>query len=108
MAAVLPRAPTARECGFNVRFDSETAGIVAERRSPSFRRCPVQPTDDDSIAMSIEDVARATTLNRCTVYAEMRAGRLCSFKVGRRRLVSRRALADWVNAREQEERRLAS
>jgi excisionase family DNA binding protein len=68
----------------------------------------VDPTDDPGVAMSIADVARVTTLNRCTVYAELRAGRLRSFKVGRRRLVSRRALDDWVNAREDEQRGMAS
>jgi excisionase family DNA binding protein len=62
----------------------------------------VYPISEDGVALSIAEVARVTTLNRCTVYAELRAGRLRSFKVGRRRLISRRALDDWVRAREQE------
>lgn len=39
---------------------------------------------------------------RRTVYAEIEKGRLSSYKVGARRLISKGAIEDWLNEREAE------
>ncbi|MET0025671.1 MAG: helix-turn-helix domain-containing protein [Sedimenticola sp.] len=46
--------------------------------------------------LSIPEVMDAMGVCRQTVYNEINAGRLKSFKIGKRRLVSPRALDDWV------------
>ena len=52
----------------------------------------------DTLAISINDPARALSLGRTTVYAMIADGRLEAFKLGRRRLVKaesiRRLVAD--------------
>ncbi len=45
---------------------------------------------------TIKDVAARTRLSRSTIYAELANGRLKSVKVGRRRLVTESALADYI------------
>jgi len=45
---------------------------------------------------SVDEVIQCTGLSRQTIYNELNAGRLRSFKVGRRRLVSPAALDSWV------------
>lgn len=50
--------------------------------------------------LSIPEVMTSAGLSRQTVYNEINAGRLKTFKVGRRRLVSPAALAAWVSALE--------
>ena len=52
--------------------------------------------------LSVPEVMESTGLSRQTVYNEINAGRLRTFKVGRRRLVSPAALADWVAALERQ------
>lgn len=49
------------------------------------------------VALSVEDTMRAAGLSRQTIYDEINAGRLRSFKVGHRRLISPAALAQWVS-----------
>jgi excisionase family DNA binding protein len=56
---------------------------------------PVAP-----VALSIDETIRATGLGRSTIYQEMAAGRLKSFKIGRRRFVSPEALTQWRAAHE--------
>lgn len=46
--------------------------------------------------LSVPEVMASTGLSRATIYGEINAGRLRSFKVGARRLVSPAALSDWV------------
>jgi excisionase family DNA binding protein len=45
---------------------------------------------------SIKDVVTRTRLSRSKIYEELANGRLKSVKVGRRRLISESALADYV------------
>ncbi|MCF7984313.1 MAG: helix-turn-helix domain-containing protein [Thiohalocapsa sp.] len=56
----------------------------------------------EPVGLSIPDVVQATGLGRSTVYQEIAAGRLKTFKVGRRRLVAPAALTEWAKARESE------
>lgn len=52
----------------------------------------------EPIALSIDEVGRATGLGRTALYGEIKEGRLRSYKVGRRRFVAPDALRDWVQA----------
>ena len=54
------------------------------------------------IAYSIDDVIRLAGLSRQTVYNEINQGRLKTFTVGRRRLISPDALTDWIARLEQD------
>jgi excisionase family DNA binding protein len=54
---------------------------------------------DDREAVSIVEATRLTGLSRSTIYELIRAGRLRSVKVGRRRLIPRRSCADLFRAR---------
>ncbi|MET0085777.1 MAG: helix-turn-helix domain-containing protein [Sedimenticola sp.] len=57
------------------------------------------PTNRSTVkaGYSIPEVMDAMGVCRQTVYNEINAGRLKSFKIGKRRLVSPRALGEWVN-----------
>jgi len=44
-----------------------------------------------------------TGLGRNSIYEEINAGRLLSFRVGRRRFVSEQAILNWIADREAEE-----
>lgn len=46
--------------------------------------------------LSIREVCEATGLSHVRIYQEINSGRLQSMKVGRRRLISSRALTDWI------------
>jgi excisionase family DNA binding protein len=48
------------------------------------------------VGLSVPDVMAAVGLSRSVVYREINSGRLKSFKVGKRRLISPQALNDWV------------
>ncbi len=52
------------------------------------------------LTYSINDTIEALGLSRQTVYNEINAGRLRTFRVGKRRMVSDDALQEWVKARE--------
>ncbi len=53
-------------------------------------------------AHTLEQAAEALGVSRRTVYVEIGAGRLQSFTIGRRRLISDEALHRYVEARERE------
>lgn len=56
-----------------------------------------KPSRNPPVAgLSIDEVMESIGVSRQTVYNEINAGRLRSFKVGRRRLVSPTALDAWV------------
>ena len=50
----------------------------------------------EKLAYSVKDALAATSVSRSLLYEEMAAGRLKSFHVGRRRLISARALSEWL------------
>lgn len=54
----------------------------------------------ERLAYSVKDALAVTSLSRSLLYEEMAAGRLKSFHVGRRRLISAEALADWLRQRQ--------
>lgn len=51
--------------------------------------------------MSIDEASAALSLGRSLLYRELQAGRLRSCKVGRRRLISGGAIADYIAGRRQ-------
>ena len=51
-------------------------------------------------AISIPQAAQALSVGRTTIYEEIRAGRLESIKLGKRRLVPVAALTSWINERQ--------
>ena len=53
-----------------------------------------------TLAYSIPQLAKATGLSHPTLYKEIKAGRLRSFQVGRRRLISREAAQEYIDALE--------
>ena len=60
---------------------------------------------DDTVtsgAHSVEGFAKAHTVGRTLVYQEIKTGRLRTFLVGKRRLISFEAAAEWRRKREEE------
>lgn len=55
-----------------------------------------------SLALPIAKAMQATGLGRNSIYDEINSGRLRSFRVGRRRLVSEEAIREWIRDREAE------
>ncbi|MFB1490775.1 MULTISPECIES: helix-turn-helix domain-containing protein [unclassified Thiocapsa] len=52
------------------------------------------------VALTVKDVMQRTKLCRQSVYNEINSGRLKTFRVGNRRLVSPAALSEWVKSLE--------
>ena len=61
------------------------------------RPAPVHPLAND-----VDTSAELAGISRATLYKEIKAGRLRTFKVGARRLISIDALRDWIRDREAE------
>ncbi len=59
-------------------------------------------SDSTALAVTVDEAARITKVSRPSIYVELNSGRLRSFTLGRRRLISLRALKDWIAARERE------
>lgn len=58
--------------------------------------------DNNKDVSGVDDFAYRNDLCRQSVYNEINSGRLESFKVGRRRLISRAAETKWRKSLEQE------
>ena len=56
----------------------------------------------DRLTFSIPQAMDALNISRNTIYLEIKAGRLKTFTVGRRRMVSRDAMERYVKDREEE------
>lgn len=59
-----------------------------------------QPTE--RLSYTTDEACAATGLNRNAFYRAMHSGQLNTFKVGKRRMVSARALREYIEAREKE------
>lgn len=53
------------------------------------------------ILLSVEEAAAALGIHRATVYDLLAKGHLASVRIGRRRLIARRTLEDFVSRSEQ-------
>ena len=58
----------------------------------------------DKIALNVSEVADALGVSRPVVYQLMRRADFPAFKIGRRTLVSRSALEEWVNKQWEQEK----
>lgn len=56
----------------------------------------------EHISYSVEQALGATGLNRNAFYKALSAGEIRTFKVGRRRMVSKQALEDFIAHKERE------
>ncbi len=57
----------------------------------------------DKLLVSVEEAAQLLSINRCTVYDMLGRGDLPSVKIGRRRLISRQSLVDFISRSENHE-----
>jgi excisionase family DNA binding protein len=57
-----------------------------------------QASGAERLAYSVDEVAQLTGLSRDLLYDEMRRGHLAYLKVGRRRLITRQHLDQFLNA----------
>jgi excisionase family DNA binding protein len=57
---------------------------------------PKPTPDDERLAYSVDEVARLTGLSRDLLYDQMRCGNLDYIKVGRRRLITRQHLEQFL------------
>ncbi len=55
-----------------------------------------------ALAVTVDEAARTIKISRPSIYVELNSGRLRSFTLGRRRLISVKALQEWIAAREHE------
>ncbi len=58
--------------------------------------------NSSSLSFSIKDFSTASGVCIQTVYNEINSGRLKTFKVGRRRFISKQSAAQWLKDRENE------
>ena len=83
--------------------DRNTSGNPRREDAPAVDALvPQQPTSPDAsprterLAYSVDEAARLTGLSRDLLYDEMRRGNLTYLKVGRRRLITRRHLQQFL------------
>lgn len=62
---------------------------------------PDEPQTETRYALSIEEACRSAGIGRTLIYQEIKAKRLATLKIGRRRLVPVAALRAWLNAHQQ-------
>lgn len=60
-----------------------------------------EPHTEPRYALSIEEACKSTGVGRTLIYSEIKAGRLATLKIGRRRLVPVAALRAWLLSHEQ-------
>jgi excisionase family DNA binding protein len=53
----------------------------------------------EKLAYSIEEIAESTGLSRSLLYDEMQAGRLGFIKVGRRRIITRQQIEEFLGSK---------
>jgi excisionase family DNA binding protein len=77
----------------------EAAAVALAAAADALRRAARAEADDaPSRLLSVEDAAERLGVSRATTYGLITSGALVTHKIGRRRLVSEAALADYVIA----------
>ena len=56
----------------------------------------------ERLSYTVDEACAVTGLNRNAIYRAITLGQISTFKVGRRRMVSTRALREFIEAREKE------
>lgn len=51
-----------------------------------------------SAALTVHDAAKIAGVGRSTIYEELAAGRLAAKKLGRRTIITKQALLDWMES----------
>ena len=76
--------------------DRDQATPPAASSPPSPQASQQEPESTERLAYSIDEAARLTGLSRDLLYDEMRRGNLTYLKVGRRRLITRQHLQQFL------------
>lgn len=58
--------------------------------------------DTDKLSYTVDQALEATGLNRSALYRAMTTGEIATFKVGKRRMISLRALQTFIAQKERE------
>ena len=61
----------------------------------------------DRLSMSVNDASALLGVSRATLYTQIRSGQILSFRVGGRRLISHKAIQEYIKECEKESVRLA-
>jgi excisionase family DNA binding protein len=89
---LLPGVPSNERGPISDRLTTAVAELVAALRDEIAERRPIEREPDR--LLSIEQAARALGIGRTALYSEIGAGRIRSFKVGRRRLIPSSAISE--------------
>ena len=73
-----------------------TTPLAASTPAPPHTSEPPRDPAPERLAYSVDEAARLTGLSRDLLYDEMRRGRLIYIKVGRRRLITRQHLQQFL------------
>jgi excisionase family DNA binding protein len=76
--------------------DPDRPTLHTDSSPPAMKPSQSEPDPAGRLAYSIDEAARLTGLSRDLLYDEMRRGHLIYVKVGRRRLISRRHLQQFL------------
>jgi excisionase family DNA binding protein len=57
----------------------------------------LRPALEPKLLLTVEEAARVLSINRSTVYDLLARGELASVSIGRRRLISRQALGNFID-----------
>lgn len=63
---------------------------------------PMQSVSPERLSYTVDEACAVTGLNRNALYRAIALGQLNTFKVGRRRMVSARALREYIQVKEKE------
>jgi excisionase family DNA binding protein len=77
--------------------DTQSASTAASTAAPSFVDEPEPGQAPDRLAYSVDEAARLTGLSRDLLYDQMRRGNLAYIKVGRRRVITRQHLEQFLD-----------
>jgi len=82
-----------------ITFGSEFMRPV--RNATALKQYPTRKPDklESPVAVDIGEVCRLLSIGRTSVFSLLKAGQLRSFKIGRRRLVVRESVIDFVEKR---------
>lgn len=72
----------------------EAASIDDTELFPTLKEAVAKP--DGQISYKVDEAARITGFSTTTLYQEIREGRLLAIKIGRRQVIQREDLLDWM------------
>ena len=97
---ILPGLPA---CAVVIATDTSHAStLLKDAKAGAFHAASDSGTvqqDGQRLAYSVDEAARALGVSRAVIYHELRTGRLKSIKVGRRRIIGRHHIEDFLAGR---------